>query len=195
MKPVPKRERVMLYNLPADTAKGGKIRRVLRDLGISVIEIADGDLGQTIGSCAGISGYSRNETPYTGVTLTDDVMIMVSLSDEKINQLLAQLRKAAAGSIGLMAVVTEHNRSWTLANLFHELSNERRVMAAYVSLQQTIKAAEALSGSGRLPDSSPDRMQPLAQAIADAKALLQLEEPPELDTVKQADEAIKRLMT
>lgn len=183
------RERALLYHLPPSSDKGGKVRGVLQALGIAAIDIADADLGQTVGYCAGISGYGRVEATSAGATITDEVLVMVGLSDEKINQLLARLRKSAAGSIGLMAVVTEHNRSWTLARLFAELSSERRLMTAYVSLQQSIKAGESYSGTH-----SFEKTQELEQALASAKAIVESESPPELEDIRQADERLRRLM-
>lgn len=194
MKPIPHKERAMLYHLPAASEKGGKVRRVLHDLGITIIEITDDLFGQTVGYCAGISGYSRNASPCTGNGIDDDVMIMVALSDEKINQLLAQLRKVATGPIGLMAVVTEHNRSWTLTQLFTELNRERLVMTAYVSLQQTLKAAEAISRAGLDEASDPEMASRLEQGIAAAKTLIQSEEPPDPEALRKADELLKGLL-
>lgn len=195
MKPTVQRERVLLYNLPASIDKGARIRRILVGLGIQIIDITPDKLAQTLGYCAGISGYGPSGQSYEGEPFSEDVMILAALSDEKINQLLAQIRKSGAGSVSLMAVVTEHNRSWPLARLFAELRSERQVMAAWISLQQSVKMAEALEASGARPAAgSGSPGMTFESALATARGVLQSEEPPDVTAIRQADLDLKAFL-
>jgi len=194
MKPSIQRERVLLYNLPASTDKGAKIRRILSGLGIQMIDIIPDKLAQSLGYCAGISGYGPNGQTYEGEPFTEDVMIMAALSDEKINLLLAQIRKSGIGSVSLMAVVTEHNRSWPLARLFAELRSERQVMAAWFSLQQTVKKAEAIEASGSRSTVEGSQCMTFEKALAASRGVLQSEEPPDPSVIRHADLDLKSFL-
>jgi len=119
---------------------------------------------------------------------------MSGLSDEKINQLLGLLRKTGAGQIGLMAVVTEYNRSWPVAQLITELQRERRVMAFWFSLQSTVKAAQALQDSGHFTTADPAGADAFQAALADAKGILSAQEPPEPEAIQAADATLKAFL-
>lgn len=194
MKPTFQKERVLLYNLPSSTDKGTKIRHILAGLGLQIIDITSDKLAQTLGFCAGISGYGPTSQAYEGEPFTEDVMILAALSDERINQLLAQIRKSGVGSVSLMAVVTEHNRSWPLARLFTELRGERQVMAAWISLQQSVKMAEALEASGARPAAGGHPGMTFESTLAAARNILQSEEPPDLAVIRQIDQNLKSFL-
>jgi len=194
MSPTIQRERALLYNLSASTDKGARIRRILTGLGIQVIDIKPEQLGQTLGHCAGISGYGPTGGSYEGEPFIEDVLIMAALSDEKINQLLAQIRQSGTGSVSLMAVVTEHNRSWPLVRLFTELRSERQVMAAWFSLQQSVKMAEKLEASGARPVADDSPGMTFESALAAARNILQSEEPPDPAVIRQADQDLKSFL-
>lgn len=172
------REKAMLYRLDTGTEKGDGIRRILRGMSVAIMELTPEMLVQTVGACAGISGFPRTAARYDGPEPEDDVLIMVGFSDKRINQLLGAIRTAGLPRIGLMATVTDHNRSWTLQHLIGELASERLIMGAWMSLQQAAKAAEAQPAT---PD--PE----LARALAAARVILDSEEPPRIEAIRQAD--------
>lgn len=207
MKQPTPREKALLYRLDAGTGKGDGVRRVLRTLNVAMVDLTPDMLGETVGACAGLPGFSRTGERYAGEAPDEDVLIMAGFSDDRISHLLAQLRTAGVPRIGLMATVTEHNRGWTLASLMTELACERRIMAAWMSLQQAVKAAEAQvaepqDANVRDASSEADEAQHeadresgretgLAQALAVARGILASEEPPELEAIHHADAALR----
>src|SRR5512133_3404145 len=124
------REKALLYRLDAGTEKGDGIRRILRAMNATVVDLTPDMLGQTVGACFGLAGFRRTDARHAGDEPTDDVLVMAGFSDSRIQHLLGQIRAAGLPRIGLMATVTEHNRDWTMAFLINELSCERRIMGA-----------------------------------------------------------------
>lgn len=55
------------------------------------------------------------------------LLLLSGLTDRELDELLAQLR-AAKAVWPLKAVVTPHNRSWSLEKLYGELEKERKLM-------------------------------------------------------------------
>jgi hypothetical protein len=100
---------------------------VLAQQGIAVHRIAPDQLNQTVGFLAGLGGHAR--TPYTGQAPTESLLVMSELTHEQINELLTALRTASA-AIDYKAVVTKHNRAWTVLALLDELKQERAMLQA-----------------------------------------------------------------
>lgn len=194
MKPDLTRERVLLFHLPADSEKGRLVRQAIGALRIHAVDIRPDQLSQTVGYCAGLHGFGPNDHPAPTDPVDEEALIMSGLSDEKINRLLGLLRKTGAAPIGLMAVVTEHNRAWPMSMLITELIRERRVMAFWFSLQSTVRAAQALEDAGHFTAVGPDRADAFQAALAAAKDILSTEEPPEPEQIQAADIALKAFL-
>lgn len=195
MKPADYREKALLYRLDAGTEKGDGVRRILRSMNVALTDLTPELLGQTVGACAGISGFHKTAEWYSGPAPAEDVLIMVGFSDSRINQLLSQIRASRLPRIGLMATLTEHNRGWTLLELIGELVQERRLMGAWMSLQQAVKAAEAAetAAAAAPPDAVADGG--FAEALAAARVILAGEEPPAFEAIRQADAALRAFLT
>lgn len=183
------REKALLYRLDAGTEKGDGVRRVLRGMNVGIADLTPDLLGQTVGACAGLNGFRRTDDRYEGPAPTDDVLIMAGFSDNRINQLLSQLKAAGVPRIDLMATVTEHNRTWTLLDLFRELASERRIMGAWISLQQAVKAADAHVARAAT-HLGPD----FDEVLTAARTILDSEEPPQFEAISQADAALRAFL-
>lgn len=58
--------------------------------------------------------------------LREELMVLCSFTDERLDELLVKLKKAGVPKIGLKAVVTETNAWWTVYELYSHLLEERR---------------------------------------------------------------------
>ena len=59
-----------------------------------------------------------------------EMMVLKQFSNRRLDELLMNLRKAGVPRIGLKAVLTEHNSTWTFYHLYEELKEEHETMTA-----------------------------------------------------------------
>ena len=64
---------------------------------------------------------------YTGPALGGQMIVLCEV--EQLDPVLTALREAGVGANCLKAVLTAHNREWDSVKLYHELQQERKVMA------------------------------------------------------------------
>ena len=117
--------RVLLYSLPKETPAGAAAREVLSALDIAVTEVAPYQLLQPVGVLAGYEGEAAQL--YFGRAPQEPVLVMAGFSSAQLDGLLAALRRAGV-VIPLKAVLTEHNRNWSMLALMEELQREHAAM-------------------------------------------------------------------
>ena len=69
-------------------------------------------------------GQQALQEPIRGIS--EELMVLCGFTDERLDELLAKLKKAGVPRIGLKAVVTETNAQWTVYELYSHLLEERR---------------------------------------------------------------------
>ena len=112
--------RVLLFNLPPEKAR--RIGLAALRLGLRPIEVRREDFGLTLGTLLG------DEVPVRAAEaddFTDEMLVMEQLSSPLLNAM-----RAEGAAVALKAVVTEHNRGWTAAQLCRELRLEHAAMQA-----------------------------------------------------------------
>lgn len=112
---------VLLYGLPAHTDAGRGVRAVLAQQGLEAREIEPGQLLQPVGALAGLGGKAA--PAYMGDAPDTQMLLMSNFANGQINALLDALRKASV-QVPLKAVVTKHNRTWSVLALLEELQRE-----------------------------------------------------------------------
>lgn len=80
--------------------------------------------GETLGALLGLPGYPPTGAP-PEQTPEEKALIFYAFSDAALDRLLDGLRARGLAAGALKAVVTAHNRGWTLAALLAELCRER----------------------------------------------------------------------
>lgn len=115
----------LYYDLPPQTAAA--LCAVLADLHITARAIAATDLAQPVGLLAGLGGKAGRA--FTGTPPKAELLLLAHFSDTQLNELLNALR-AEKITIALKAVVTKHNRAWTLPDLIAELEREKVALAS-----------------------------------------------------------------
>ena len=118
-----------LYNLDAGTERGDAVRAVLAAHGIRVKTVTDDMLGDPVGAIVGMVGFRHLPKPFAGDVPQTEFMLLHNVGGQKLNDLLAAMRKADA-SVGCKAQVTQHNRLWPFATLVQEVSREHENMTS-----------------------------------------------------------------
>lgn len=122
----------VLYYAPENTAHAGLLKGVLVQMGIKIKNLTPTRCGKKIGFLAGIDGFlddmAQKGQQALQEPIKEELMILCSFTDEKLDELLAKLKKAGIPRAGLKAVVTETNAQWTVYELYSNLLEERRQM-------------------------------------------------------------------
>lgn len=114
--------KVLLYGLGEETETGQKLRSILRDLKIRAVTIEKDRLNETAGRLAATNGAAREAAPYDGEERAE-FLLFCGLGGRQLDRLLAAMRRGGV-SVARKAVLTEHNRGWTLCKLMDEIERE-----------------------------------------------------------------------
>lgn len=120
------RAKVLLYRLGEDTETGMRLRAVLREMKLLTLTVDESHLGETVGrlvstNAAPVSSQPPEHAPQT------EFMLLCALGDRQLDRLLAALRRADV-SVPHKAVLTGHNRDWTLCKLIEEVAQEHALL-------------------------------------------------------------------
>lgn len=100
------------------------VQKICQSLGIQKIDIAQKDYAQSLGCLAGVSGFSRSRTSYTGGPFSQEMIVFSGMNSGQLDTFLAEYTKTGLPDIGLKAIITMHNVFWTAEALFHALKKE-----------------------------------------------------------------------
>lgn len=120
------RPKVLLYRLGEETEKGAALRAVLREQKLLTLTVAENQLGETAGRLASTNAAPVDAAAPETVPAAE-FMLLCALGDRQLDRLLAAMRRAGV-YIPYKALLTEHNRDWTLAALIDEVEREHEAM-------------------------------------------------------------------
>ena len=126
---IDKMREIVLYYAPENAAHTALIKGVLVQMGIKIKNLTPGRCEKRIGFLAGMDGFE--EEPAEGqqasfVDMKEELLVLCGFSDERVDQLLAQLKKAGVPRSVIKALVTETNAQWTVYELYRHLIEERK---------------------------------------------------------------------
>ena len=99
-----------------------RLRAALEEQGFSSKEIAPEQLLQPVGALAGLGGKAA--PLYSGEAPDAQLLLMSNFTSPQLNAVLDALREAGV-HVPLKAVVTKHNKTWSVLALLEELQRER----------------------------------------------------------------------
>ena len=111
-----------------DIEKSGKIKSPVQNLGISVQQVEKSDYGQKLGAIAGITGFKKDGSRYSGADFPAELLVFSGINSSQMDIFLAEYKKAAIEPIGCKAVVTPDNVFWSADKLFREIFREHLFM-------------------------------------------------------------------
>ena len=121
------KETILLFNPPAKEELL-KIETALFPLRIRLKKVTREDYNQPLGVLAGLKDMEPAEGVFEGEELPDTMFIFCFLSDSRLNQALAALRKCGAGPFRYKAILTPTNSTWTAPDCFSEIRLEHETL-------------------------------------------------------------------
>ena len=121
------KETILLFNPPAKEELL-KIETALFPLRIRLKKVPREDYNQPLGVLAGLKDMEPAEGVFEGEELPDTMFIFCFLSDSRLNQALAALRKCGAGPFPYKAILTPTNSTWTAPDCFSEIRLEHETL-------------------------------------------------------------------
>ena len=113
---------ILLFRVSPDKTK--KIEAVCRSMKIRTVKINRTSYAQQLGYLAGITGFNRQSIGYTGAEFPSEMLVFSGMDSETVDTFLAKYKEASIPPIGLKAILTPHNISWTAEQLYRELVKE-----------------------------------------------------------------------
>lgn len=118
---------LVLYSIK-DQKKAQQITALCRKLGIQTKEVKTKDVDEKVGVLAGIeplaTAGAKKAAPLAVLDLPE-YLIFSGLPEVLLDQFLKEYRQQGIEPVSLKAVLTLHNKDWTVRNLITELMKER----------------------------------------------------------------------
>ena len=120
------RPKVLLYRLGEETEKGRELRTILNEMKILTLTATANQVNETAGKL--VSGNAApTDSPVPESVPEKEFMLLCGLGDKQLDRLLAYMRRAGV-SVPYKAVLTEHNKDWTLCKLIEEVAREHEFL-------------------------------------------------------------------
>ena len=120
------RPKVLLYHLDPDTETGRALRGVLLAQKIFTLTVTEAQAGETVGRLVSTNA-AAHDAMAPEAPPQEEFMLLCDLGDRQLDRLLAAMRRAGV-FVPYKAVLTEHNREWTLCQLIAEIVREHEAM-------------------------------------------------------------------
>lgn len=117
-------KKILLFNI--EPSKVALIKSLCGGMGIQPVTIYKNQYGEKIGALAGINGFAPSMTIYGGEDFSAEMMVLCGFSSDELDEFLQKYRDAKIPPIVLKAVATQHNISWSAADLYRELTQEHK---------------------------------------------------------------------
>lgn len=118
---------ILMFGLDKDKEKA--VRTVCNRIGAVPVTVERRDYSQKLGTLAGVQGFSRDKTVYSGPDFPAEMLVFSGMNSMQVDTFLAEYKKAGVPAVGLKAIVTPHNVFWTAEALFKELLKEHLHMS------------------------------------------------------------------
>ena len=122
------RKELVLYYTPEKSDADRLLKGVLVRMGVRIRNLTPEQTGEKIGTLAGLAGCEEQTDAPEASAISEKMLILHGFSQQRLQELLAGLRKAKVPPIPLKAMVTEHNADWTLYELYQEIRKEHEMM-------------------------------------------------------------------
>ncbi len=119
---------LVLYYSPEKSPKAKKLKQVLAGMGIDLKIIEPQQLCQPLGYLAGVEGFPRQTGAKELPEIPEEIMILHRFTRQRIDELLKTMRTEGIEKIDLKAIITIHNCTWSLGQLYKELKEEHEYM-------------------------------------------------------------------
>ena len=109
-----------------DRSRVSRLSFLAMGLGITVKDVPEDDLGQTLGALCGLDPRTEN-APQAQVP--EGMLVMAFFPDTLVDRWLDVLRTSGIGTVRIKAVLTPVNRTWNCGELYTVLNREMLAFA------------------------------------------------------------------
>ena len=127
-------KKILIYSA-GNKEKEDKIKTILHPE-YTVEFISENELNQKLGYHFRLEGFDREDTE-TDESIAFDAMFLPVIPHEEIRELSTKLREQNA-DIERKAMLTEHNRNWTILDLLKEINEEHTYFKKRAELNQLL---------------------------------------------------------
>ena len=113
----------MLLCAGFDTGKLMRLSFLAASMGIEMKEVKKDQQGMTLGALCGLEPQANGRAPGG---ISREMLVMAFFPDGLMDRFLKALRDTG-DAVALKAVLTPHNRAWTLEKLYREIQMEHMV--------------------------------------------------------------------
>ena len=113
--------KVLLFHV--NLFKAGSIETLCHDLQLEPVKIQEEQMGETLGTLAGLPG-GKNSGTDSG-RFAEEMMVFCGITPDQLDAFLDNYQKRGIHPISLKAVLTPVNALWTPLRLSRELMKER----------------------------------------------------------------------
>ena len=117
---------VLLYHF--SLPRQAQVRMALSRLPFEVRPVKKEEYLLPLGCLAGLDAVPSFLPPYEGPGTEDEMVVFAGALGDELDEVLLAFRKNGLTGIGLKAVLTASNKSWTSLQLYEELKRERAAM-------------------------------------------------------------------
>lgn len=121
------KEMILLFNFQ-DRERRLALEMLLFPLHVRLRAVKKEEYLKPLGSFAGSSDVTSVDELYEGPELPHEMLVFVNLPDEKLNYILANMRRSKVGSIPHKAVLTPTNQHWNTLECYQEIAAEHEAM-------------------------------------------------------------------
>lgn len=123
---------MILYYTPGDKPHAPILRGVAVQMGIKIKNLTPERCIQRIGYLVRMEGIEKREVSANfqkyAPAMDEEMLVLAGFTEERLDELLANLKKAGVPKINLKAIVTETNAQWTVYQLYEQLREEHAQM-------------------------------------------------------------------
>ena len=118
--------KILLFNVNNDRQLS--IEKLCRSLSasVSVSAIRPSMYMQSMWYLAGIMGFEKKNTSYTGSDFDSEMLVFSGIYQTLMDEFLESMKKAGVFPVALKAIITPTNIFWTPKQLYDELCQEHR---------------------------------------------------------------------
>ncbi|MGN0302209.1 MAG: DUF3783 domain-containing protein [Anaerotardibacter sp.] len=114
---------VCLWGLDETTQKGEALRALFKEMGIPVRTIKEEQLGDAVGSVAGLIGFRPSYKPFEGQAALEEFILFNNVPSKNIQAFLT-LSKERDCQVAHKAIITKFNKTWPLHELMVQIAQE-----------------------------------------------------------------------
>lgn len=123
---------VLMINF-RDKDREEKISDIIRRKGIDVRRVDRAMYDQKVAAMCGLDEFFDETAIYEGPEFDREMMIFAQLKEGKLDEILAEMKNRGIAKVDLKAIATPYNITWTIRQLYSELTKEHKAVQEQIN--------------------------------------------------------------